>query len=441
MNGVVGLLVVAALIAANGLFVAAEFSLVSVRRPTVEERADRGDRRAKIVSRELSDVSFALSVAQFGITATSLLVGYLAEDALGDAVIRPFLALIGVPEQASLGIALTAAFALSTITQMVIGELFPKNLAIARPLGVALAVTPFTRGFGILFGPVIKLFDVAAQSVTRWVFHVEVADELEAGHDLDELARIIAVSGAEGSLTEDQTTLLRRAVELGDRRIGEVMVPRPDVSWLEADDTLAELRTAAARTGHSRFPVRDGSDDEVIGSVHVKDLIGVPGAEQAGVRVRDVASEMLIVPESASLRRLLTELRREHRTAALVIDEYGSTAGIVTLENVLEELVGEIEDEFDRDGHFVRRVGVGRHLVRGALRVDRAAEILGIELPDGEYETVAGFVLDQLGHIPEAGERFAYGEVEFTVNRVEGARITQITVRRTSTPSAPGGGR
>ncbi len=436
MNGAVGLMLVAVLIGANGLFVAAEFSLVSVRRPNVEARAASGERRAKLVSRELSDVTFALSVAQFGITATSLLVGYIAERTIGDTLVRPLLDVVGLPEQAALPLAVTATLLLSTALQMVMGELFPKNLAISRPLGVALAVVPFTRTFGLVFGPVVRLFDAAAEAFAERILRVEVAEELEAGHSLDELARIIAASGEEGSLTEEQVELLGRAVELGDRRVGEVMVPRPDVVWLTADDTLAQLRAAARRTGHSRFPVRGVTEDEVLGSVHVKDLTGVRLEEHATTPVIELATPMLAVPESESLRGLLTDLRRERRTLALVIDEYGSTAGIVSLEDVLEELVGEIEDEFDRAGHLVRRIGAGRHLVQGSLRVDRVGELFGQELPEGEYETIAGFVLDQLGHIPEPGEVVVVGRLELTVTRLEGVRITELTVRELPSSTA-----
>jgi CBS domain containing-hemolysin-like protein len=430
VSGIVGLLLVVLLIAANGAFVAAEFSLVSVRRPVVEDRAAQGDRRARMVVRELSGLSFALSAAQFGITATSLLVGYLAERAIGDTIIRPLLDLMGLPASAALGIAVTGAFLLSTVAQMVLGELFPKNLAISRPLGVALAVTPVTRAFGLLFGPIIRVFDHAAMRVARGVFRVEHTMELEGGHSLDELARIIAASGEEGSLSVQQAQLLRRAVGLGDTRVSEVMVPRPDVVWLTADETLADLRDRARRTGHSRFPVHTGREDDVLGSVHVKDLLTVPTDQHAQTPVAEVVAAMLAVPESEPLRRLLADLRREQRTFALVVDEYGGTAGIVTVEDVLEQLVGDIEDEFDRRGHAVRRVGAGRHLLRGSLQLDRVAELFGVELPEGEYETVAGYVLDRLGHIPEPGERVTVDGWELTVTRVEAVRITELALRR-----------
>lgn len=428
MSGAVGLLLVAVLIAANGLFVAAEFALVSLRRPNIEDRAANGDRRAGLVSRELSEISFALSVAQFGITATSLLVGYVAERTLGEVLVWPVLDLLGLPQQAALPIAVTVTLVLSSLLQMLLGELFPKNLAISRPVGVALAVVPFTRTFGLVFGPVIRVFDAAAVAFTERVLKVPVSEELEAGHSQDELARIIAASGAEGSLSEEQAELLGRALALGDRRVGEVMVPRPDIYWLTVDDTLAELHAAARETGHSRFPVRGATEDEVVGSVHVKDLIGVPGDEHATTPVSRLATPMLEVPESEPLRRLLADLRREQRTQALVVDEYGGTAGLVTLEDVLEELVGEIEDEFDRDLEPIRRVGADRHLIPGALRVDRVGELIGHELPEGEYETVAGFVLDRLGHIPEPGESVTSGDLRFTVTRLEGVRITEVAV-------------
>jgi CBS domain containing-hemolysin-like protein len=437
VSGALGLLAVMVLIVANGMFVAAEFSLVSVRRPIVEERASGGDRRATMVTRELSDLSFSLSSAQFGITATSLLVGFIAERAVGDTIIRPLLDLVGIPEQAATGVAVTGAFLVSTILQMVLGELFPKNLAISRPLPVALVVTPFTRGFGILLGPFIRVFDRSAQVITEKVFRVEVASELEGGHSLDELARIISASGAEGSLSEEQAGLLRRAVGLGDRRVGEVMIPRPDVVFLPADGTLADLRAAARSTGHSRFPIQGETEDDVLGSVHVKDLLGVPFDQHASLPLTSISTPMLAVPESDLLRRLLTDLRREHRTSALVVDEYGGTAGVVTLEDVLEELVGDIEDEFDQAGHQVRRLGAGRHLVRGGLRADRVEQVLGEALPEGEYETVAGFVLDRLGHIPEPGERVTHGSLELTVTRMEGVRVVELTARRRPPPEAP----
>lgn len=437
MSPQLALVLVVVLIAANGLFVAAEFSLVAVRRPGIEEAASEGDRGARRVLRELQNLSFVLSAAQFGITVTSLLVGFLAEGAVGDTLVVPVVEALGLPAESSRGVSIAAAFLLSTGLQMVVGELAPKNLAIARPEAVSRATAPAMRAFGWLFGPVIRVFDGAAARVTERVFGVEVTDELTGGHTLDELSRIITASSDEGVLSDHQAELLSRAVGLWDRRASEVLVPAPDVVWLEADQSVDDLREASRRTGHSRFPVRDG--DDILGTVHVKDLLRVERDELVRVEqaagsapsLADLATPCLIVPESEPLRRLLASLRAERRTFAVVVDEYGSVAGILTLEDLLEQLVGDIEDEFDRDRvPPVRRVGRGRFRVAGSLRLDRFAEAVGVPLPPGDYETVAGLLMHDLGRIPEAGESLPLDGAVLTVARMDGVRIAEVEVVR-----------
>ena len=428
MDGIWGLLLAILMITLNGLFVAAEFALVSLRRHSVEERAASGDRRARTVLRELESLSFTLSSAQFGITATSLILGFIAEEAIGGTITRPLLALVGLPEGLSLAVSTGFAFLLSTMTQMIFGELFPKNLAISRPLAVALQVTPITRFFGIALGPIIRVFDRAAEWLTRKLFRVEVVQELESGHSIDELARIVAASGEDGALSERQATLLRRAFDLSEARAGRVMIPRPDVVWLDATDTLAELRARSRETGHSRFPVRDGDDDHVLGSVHVKDLLGRTLLEQRRTRLTDVVQPILTVPESQPVRRLLADLRHGQRTFAIVVDEFGGTAGIVTVEDVMEVLVGDINDEFDVRRSPIRKDAGDRSVVDGSLQVERLEEVVGRELPDGPYETVAGLVLDQLGRLAVVGDTVDVDGLGLTVTGVDGVRITEVTV-------------
>jgi CBS domain containing-hemolysin-like protein len=421
----VALLAVLALIVLNGLFVAAEFAVVSARGPALDERVAAGDRRAIRVAAELERLPFFLSTVQFGITATSLLVGFLADRAVGDTLVRPVLLALGISEEVTLAVSVTGALLLSTIVQMLFGELFPKNVAISRPLEVARALGGFSRVASIALGPIVRVFDRAAESVTRRVFRVETPSQLDDAPGLDELARIIAASGARGSLTAGQAELLRRAVSLGVRRVGEIMVPRPDVVWLQSGMTRDDLVAAAARTGHSRFPVHAGTEDEVLGTVHVKDLMR---AETAGVdaqRIDALVAPALFVPESETLRRVLDELRRQRRTFAVVVDEFGMTAGIVTLEDVLEALVGDIEDEFDRRA----RRPAGGDRIPGSTPVGRFAERFGYTLPDGPFETVAGFVMDELGEIPQPGARVAAGPLEITVLRRDGLRIMELLVR------------
>ena len=273
MSPQLALVLVAVLIAANGLFVAAEFALVAVRRPGIEDAAASGDRGARGVLRELQRLSFILSAAQFGITVTSLLVGFLAEGAIGDTIVVPVVEALGLPPESSRGVSIAAAFLISTGLQMVVGELSPKNLAIARPEAVSRATAPAMRVFGWVFGPIIRVFDGSAAWVTERVFGVDVAEELAGGHTLDELSRIIAASSEEGVLSGQQAELLSRAVGLWDRRASEILVPAPDVAWLEADDHIDDLRRASRETGFSRFPVRD--DDDVLGTVHVLSLIHI----------------------------------------------------------------------------------------------------------------------------------------------------------------------
>ena len=433
MSPQLALVLVVVLIAANGLFVAAEFALVAVRRPTIEEAADRGDRGARGVLRELQRLSFILSAAQFGITVTSLLVGFLAEGAIGDTLVVPVVEAIGLPPESSRGVAIAAAFLVSTGLQMVVGELAPKNLAIARPELLSRLTAPPMRVFGWVLGPVIRVFDRSAAWMTERAFDVEVADELAGGHTLDELSRIIAASSHEGVLSDQQTELLSRAVGLWDRRASEILVPAPDVVWVEGDQPVDELRRVSRATGFSRFPVRDG--DDVRGTVHVKDLLEV---ERAGthtgqtVVMRDLATPCLIVPESEPLRRLLATFRADRRTFAVVVDEYGSIAGVLTLEDLLEQLVGDIEDEFDPERlPAIQRVGRGRFRVDGSLRLERFAEAVGVELPGGDYETVAGLLLHDLGRIPDVGDELTLDGVVLRVARREGVRVAEVEVVRT----------
>ncbi|HEX2028700.1 MAG TPA: hemolysin family protein [Nitriliruptorales bacterium] len=432
-----GLLVVTLLVLATAFFVAAEFAIVTARRPVVEELADDGSRSARAALHAMRNLSFVLSGAQLGITITTLVLGYLAEDAFA-AVLRPVIELVGLPERSALGVSLTAALVLSTVLSMVVGELAPKNLAIARPESTALTVALPLRVYSFVFGPAIRLFDASANAITRR-FGAEPQHELLGGYDAEELAMIIEASSEEGQLDEEKAQLLLRAVELGERRVSEVMVPRPDVAWLQADQPLAALREASRRTGHSRFPVYGSDEDDVVGTVHIKDLLDVPAERAPTATIADIVYEALVVPESRTLRQLLGDLRQRHRTFAVVVDEYGGVAGIVTLEDVLEELVGDIEDEFDPASQLLRRVGTGRYLVPGRLRVDRLEQVLGTEVGEGDFETVAGFVIERLGHIPAPGECVDHDGWRLVVQRVEGNRVTEVLLERVPGPAGADG--
>jgi CBS domain containing-hemolysin-like protein len=433
LNPYWALALVVALIAANGLFVAAEFALISVRRGSLEARAGEGSRRAVVALRELDRASFMLSGAQFGITATSLIVGFLAEAAIGDAVVRPVLDTLGLPEETAAPISLTLAFLISTVIQMLFGELAPKNLALAIPVRMSLLVAYPIHWFGVGFGPIIRLFDGAAGWVTKRVFRVDVTEERHGGHSPEDLARIIVASQAEGQLSSDQGALLTRAVELGERRAYEVMVPRTRVTFLDGDDPVDRLRIAARDTGHSRFPVVGETDDDVLGTVHIKDLLAVPPDRRDTELLRSIAAPALIVPDTDRLRPLLSKMRQARRTFAVVADEYGGVAGIVTLEDVVEELVGEIEDEFDDETGPIRENTDGSYLIDGTVRIEDAAHHLGSVLPEGDYETIAGLLISSLERIPAEGEFIEVGGWRLRAIEIDGLRVVTVSAQRTDT--------
>jgi CBS domain containing-hemolysin-like protein len=431
LNPYWALALVAALIIANGLFVAAEFALIAVRRGALVARAEGGSRRARVALGELDRVSVMLSGVQFGITTTSLVVGFLAEAAIGEALVRPVLGFFSLGEESTTALSLALAFIIATVVQMIFGELAPKNLSLAIPEQVSLFVAFPIRWFGIVFGPVIRIFDGAASWVTRRMFRVEVAEERHGGHSPEELARIIVASQAEGQLSVDQGTLMTRAVQLAERRVHEVMVPRTRVVFLDGDDNVASLRHASRETGHSRFPVVGESDDDLLGTVHIKDLLVVPEEERDTAVLRSIATPALVVPETDRLRPLLAKMRNAQRTFAVVADEYGGVAGIVTLEDVVEELVGEIEDEFDLANAPIIETSDGGWSFDGGVRIEEVATRLGVDLPTGEYETIAGFLIEALGRIPHEDEAVDIDDWRLIAVEVDGLRVVRIAAMRT----------
>ncbi|MPZ73968.1 MAG: DUF21 domain-containing protein [Nitriliruptorales bacterium] len=436
MPTALGLLAVLALILANGYFVAGEFAFVAVRRGRLEELAQEGTRgavRAIGVHRELS---FMLSGAQLGITVTSLVVGFVAEPTLGRAL-APVAQLVGLGPSSAAGVALTAAFILATGTQMVLGELAPKNLAIAQPEAFALRLAPSISFYTRLARPVIRLFDGSASALLRAV-GIEPVDELGGGVSEDELEYIISESSRGGTLDETTARLLSRSLEFRSLRAGDAMVPRMQIDYIGADAAGADLRALAMDSGHSRFPVTtDGNLDDVVGFVEAKDLLGVPSASRDSTPIRVLLKPVLAVPESMPLGPLLTDMRERHTQLAVVIDEYGGTTGIVTLEDIVEELVGNIEDEYDRAEPKVRRLEDGTFLVPGTWRVDEAERDTRISLPEGDYETVGGLVMERLGRVPEAGDVVALESATLTVDAMDGMAVGRVRVAPRSGGTRP----
>ncbi|WP_018502228.1 hemolysin family protein [Parafrankia discariae] len=448
-----GYLVVAVLlIAGNALFVAAEFALVAVEPHQIEEAANAGDRRAGIVLRAVRSLSFQLSGAQLGITVTSLVVGYIAEPAVA-TLVEPLLDAAHIPPSPRDITAIVLGLVLATVTQMVFGELVPKNWAISEPVRVARAVAPAQVMFSRVFRPLITVLNGSANTLLRAV-GVEPQDELRSGRSSDELSSIVASSAEQGTLPVTTAALLSRSLRFGDRRASDVMTPRVRAVFTGADASLAELLRLAEHTGHSRFPVLR-EDDElgedaygVVGVVHVKDVFRVPAPERARRVVSELMVEPLLVPASLHCEVLLRRLRRGGLQLAVVIDEYGGTDGIVTMEDLVEELVGDVDDEHDRPAPpDAVALGAGRWMLSGLLRLDEVREATGARLPAGPYETIGGLVLARLGRLGQPRDVVQVEGHELVVASIDGHRIdrvrlspTEATAETTTKPTAEANG-
>lgn len=418
-----GLLAVLLLTLGTGYFVAAEFAFVAVRRGKLEERAEEGDRRARRAIRVHKRLSFMLSGAQLGITITSLVVGFIAEPTLGRAL-EPVLEALGVPERASIGVAVGLGLFIATVGQMVVGELAPKNLAIARPEGVARVLAGPTLLFLRIAGPLIRVSDGASNRLLRAV-GIEPVEELVGGVSVEELDLIVEESAESGKLTVRQAALLERAIDFGSLLASAAMVPWNRVSTIASVATCEQLRRRVAEA-HSRFPVLD-DDGGVFGVVHAKDLLDVEDDALDTTPVAALTRPPLVVPEVATLRTVLAELRREGTEMAIVADEHGAPAGVITLEDIVEELVGDISDEYDPTLPEAEDAGDGSWTVPGRLRLDEIERSTGIELPDGEaYDTVAGLVMSQLQRLGEVGDRVEVAGVAIEVLAMDGWAITSV---------------
>jgi CBS domain containing-hemolysin-like protein len=397
-----GVLAVVAHTVLTGYLVAQEFGNMAVDRSRLQARASAGDagaRRALGITRR---TSFMLSGAQLGITVTGLLAGYVAEPMIGEGV-AALLGGTGVP--AGLGVAIGALVALVVVTvvQMVFGELFPKNLAIARPEPVARALALSTSIYLGAFGWIIRLFD-AASNVLLKLLRIEPVHDVEHSATPRDLEAIIDESRDSGDLDDDLSTLLDRALDFTDRTARAAMIPRPRVTSVRADAPISELVETMA-SGHSRLPVIGENPDDVVGVICLRDLLALEGrADLATLHVADVARTPVLVPASLPLPTVLDRLRAADDEFAVVVDEYGGLAGVVTVEDIAEELVGEITDEHDPAGADGLAAGDGEWTVPGTLSVEEVERLLDADLPDGGYQTIGGLVIHELQRLPEPGD-------------------------------------
>ncbi|OBJ30731.1 hemolysin family protein [Mycolicibacter heraklionensis] len=398
---VASLLAFAILTLGTAVFVAAEFSLTTLERSVVEANAQRGGRRDSYIQDAHRTLSFQLSGAQLGISITTLATGYLAEPVLA-RWLRPPLVAVGLPERMTGGVALALALVIATSLSMVFGELVPKNLAVARPLPIARAVAGPQLLFSRVFAIAIRVTNGTANRILRRV-GIEPAERLASARSARELASLVRNSARSGALDPTTAALVEGSLRFGALTAAELMTPRSKIVSLQAGDTVADLAAVAIDTGFSKFPVVDGDLDATVGIVHVKQVFAVAVADRASTRVTTVAQPVAVVPSTLDGDAVMEQIRANGQQAAMVVDEYGGTAGMVTVEDLIEEIVGDVRDEHDDATPDVVASGGGWQ-VSGLLRIDEVAAATGYRAPEGSYETIGGLVLQELGHIPEAGE-------------------------------------
>lgn len=408
----------------TGLFVASEFALVNLDRAELERRQAAGESRLALTISALRITSTHLSSAQLGITLTTLLTGYTMEPALSN-LLSPVFTAWGIPESASRPIAVVVAISIATVFSMIIGELVPKNFALAVPRQTAKLVMPFQVAFTTVFRPAISVLNGSANGVLR-AMGIEPKEELSGARTAEELSSLVRRSASAGVLEEDTASLLDRTLTFARLTAADVMTPRPRMHAVAAGDSVEEVIQLARRTGHSRFPVYDESLDDITGIVHVKQAVSVPRDRRADVPAAAIAEEPLRVPEAVHLDALMAELRARGYQMAIVVDEYGGTAGLVTLEDLVEEIVGEVLDEHDRS-----RAGIVRSddavVFPADLRPDELLDRTGIRVPEGDvYDTVGGFIMSTLERIPVTGDTVQIDDGTLSVARMDGRRVGRV---------------
>ena len=425
IDPLLGLVAVLVLIALNGIFVAGEFSLVAVDIERVEVMAEQGHRRARVVRKLLSRLSFHLGGAQLGITVTSLLLGFLAEDTIGALLnFVPGVSLNPGPTRAVIAIAIAA------VLQMIFGELVPKNLAISRPLGTGLWLGSILRIYGLLAAPITTAFNGLANRLVRLV-GIEPVEELRSLRSLEDLEYLVRASSAR-TIKEDEARLITRTLRLSRKDAADALTPRTSMVALRNSGTISDLVQSAKESGYSRFPVIGADLDDIVGMVEVKDVFSLTTDDRERRPLEDIVRPAVVVPEHRELDGVLVDLELAASRLAVVVDEHGGTAGLITREDILEELVGDIADEYDEPVAITASQRDGRVIVEGLKSRDEIEEIVGLRLPDGPFETLAGFMLQQTGSIPEIGQVVEWRGWKLEVLRKENLRIADVAIEAPS---------
>ncbi len=435
MDGFGGVLILLLLVLANGFFVAAEYALVSVRRTRIDQLVEEGNASARVVQRALKNLNFYIAAVQLGITIAALATGFVAEPGLG-RLIEPLLLTFNLTESTSRTISLVLALAISTFLSVVFAELVPKSIAIQRAEQLVLTLIYPLTAFAWLFGPISRALTAVGGLITR-LLGVKLVDDHRVGYSEEEIRLIVQSSSQQGVLEADEKELLNNVFDFSDTSVREIMTPRVDMTGIEANETLRDLVALNAEHGYSRFPVYRETNDKIIGVAHMADVLKHLNRLDA-IRVEAIARPTYFAPEGMKVIDLFKNLQSKKMHMAVVVDEFGGTAGVVTLEDVLEELVGEIYDETDEEEEEgVQKIDPGVYVMDASLKVDEVEDVLGIDLDDdeeGEFDTLSGFVYHQFGYIPQQGEEIEYQGWVFHIETADERRVSSVRVSKRSDP-------
>ena len=428
MSTPVAMFIALLLLLANGFFVAAEFALLASRRSRIEQLAAEGDRRARRALAGLRELSLMLAGAQLGITMCSLGLGIIAEPALA-SVIEASIADVGLelPAGTSHALAFVVALSIVVFLHMVVGEMAPKSWAISHPEDSALLLAAPFRAFAVAFRPFIWALNRSANLVVQLV-GVRPQDELALAHSSADLILLLNEAAEKGAIEFDEHDLLSRSIGLSGLTASSTMTPRPTVVAVDRSTPMVDVERRAVDTGRSRIVVFDGDLDHPVGVVHARDLLTFDGPRDETV-AGDLATPVIVTPDHLALEDLFLRMRDERRHLALVVDEHGVVLGLITMEDVLEQLIGEFEDESDRGVTKTRQMSDGSWLADGTLRPAELAARTGVTLPEGGWDTVAGFVIAQLSRLPEVGDRVMSADSVLEVTAMDGVAVREIRVR------------
>ncbi len=419
------------LIGLNGFFVAVEFALVSTRRARIDQMAVRGNGPAQLVQRMLEDPDRILAASQLGITMASLALGWVGESTIA-AIIEPFIVHLPFSEVIAHSIGLVISFSLITALHIIVGEQAPKTFAIRYPEQTSMATARPTLLFDRVFRPFIWVLDAGTTAFLR-LLGVKPVGHHGAVYTLAELQVLLAESREAGVVEHGEQQIISRAIEFGDRQVREVMIPRTDVRAVPIESTIQDALAVFQDHSHARFPVYGEDLDDIVGVITVKDILRYLAAHRDGYDhpIRALLRPAFYVHETKALNDLMVEMRERHAQMAIVFDEHGGTAGVVTAEELTEELVGRMSDELAAEDSNVQHIGEGRAVIDAQMRIDEANDQLNLALPEGEeYETVAGLILEVLQHVPTAGEVVGVAGVELAVVEMRGPKIEKVEIRR-----------